>query len=660
MDAVELGYPVGVPNVMGSEVFGRARVTVNEVDAAASESNSRVSILVNTSIDRCSTFLNQKDVTITVNNLESASCDRTPESEPCKNESQPSNFRVKDSTEPLHFTGTSPPSSVQVQRKAGKMSRSSSRCSKRPRFAQLEDNTSSAGVDVIKDISDNLGPYHTTKCNSLEKMQMVKQKNIYNSKRSDKRNFKVPMKAKYDSFTIKAGLASCPATGGSNFFGVYGLKSDILDVTKHVDELSLKDLLDGTCECHSLSKDKGKKTASLNENFLHSVRKAWSSLPLAKPAQPQNFAEMGSSTNKKLLICPATSISLVPTDDNGDKGNSCTTDQSSWDKDSCSKPGTPVNHLDFQLYEPKDILERLTLPPPKDLEALLLDAAKSSAPSRSNSDMRSARHISRQVGLPPFPWSHAFNGHCRTNSDAVKLLTSRSTCQGRWARIPTSTTSLGTSTDCYTNLESLTYNQSLVPVSSSISRPWGDWGSSSLATCSKASVVGLESGVNLKDQVNAEHCPRVLAAAQTLCDIATQSWRRNPNGITRWPKKPSEKAMKARKSKLFDFLGRNGTNQISYSKRPKLSMIEDRKDLNHISSTRKEPINWSTPRSSRSSPNKTVRNLIAEKIHPTTNILQQSCMMPPPSKVVDKPCGSQQKLRKVMPNEWDSGRDRVD
>lgn len=160
-------------------------------------------------------------------------------------------------------------------------------------------------------------------------------------------------------------------------------------------------------------------------------------------------------------------------------------------QESCSKPGTPVNHLDFQLYDPKDILERLTLPPPKDLEALLLDAAKSSAPSRSNSDMRSAKQISRQVGLPPFPWSHAFNGHCRTNSDAVKLLTSRSTCQGQWARIPTSTTSLGTSTDCYTNLESLTYNQSLVPVSSSISRPWGDWGSSSLATCSKASVVGL-------------------------------------------------------------------------------------------------------------------------------------------------------------------------
>lgn len=174
----------------------------------------------------------------------------------------------------------------------------------------------------------------------------------------------------------------------------------------------------------------------------------------------------------------------------------------------------------------------------------------------------------------------------------------------------------------------------------------------------------------------AEHCPRVLAAAQTLCDIATQSRRRNPNGITRWPKKPSQKVMKAKKSKLFekpedvftirisqlasDNLVRKGTNQITSSKRPKLSVIGDRKDLNHISSTRKGPINWSTPRSSRSSPNKTVRDPISEKIHSTTNILQQSRMMPPLAKVVDKSCGSRQKLQKVVPNEWDRGRDRID
>lgn len=48
-------------------------------------------------------------------------------------------------------------------------------------------------------------------------------------------------------------------------------------------------------------------------------------------------------------------------------------------------------------------------------------------------------------------------------------------------------------------------------------------------------------------------CPQLLAAAQTLCDIAVQSANHNnPNGILRWPKKLSQKSMKARKSKLIE------------------------------------------------------------------------------------------------------------
>lgn len=52
MDAVELPYPVDVAapvKLMGSEGFGRARVTVKDVDAC-----------VNPSIARCSTFLRHK------------------------------------------------------------------------------------------------------------------------------------------------------------------------------------------------------------------------------------------------------------------------------------------------------------------------------------------------------------------------------------------------------------------------------------------------------------------------------------------------------------------------------------------------------------------------------------------------------------------------
>lgn len=59
MDAVELEYPVDVPKFMGSDGFGRASVTVNEV--VACESNTRgVSIIAKSSIERCSTFLRQK------------------------------------------------------------------------------------------------------------------------------------------------------------------------------------------------------------------------------------------------------------------------------------------------------------------------------------------------------------------------------------------------------------------------------------------------------------------------------------------------------------------------------------------------------------------------------------------------------------------------
>ncbi|KAH7550212.1 hypothetical protein JRO89_XS13G0155500 [Xanthoceras sorbifolium] len=623
MDAVELGYLVDVPRLMGSEGFGKARVTVNEAEvvgagAGACESSSRVSFLVNS----CTTFLRQKDVTSTVNDSESALWDKIPETELHKHDNQLPGIQAEDSFEQVQSRGSNCPSStsrsefVQVQRKAGKVSRSSSGGSKRPRLAQLEDNMSSAGVDDIKDISDIVGPC-PTKCNSLEKSQIAKQKNNCSGRRGDKRNFKVPMKAKYDTFSMKAGLASfSSAAGGNNLLGLYGLKSDARDVTNHVDELPLKDLLDGSLyDCPSLTKDKDKKAANRNENFLLSVRKACTILPLSKPVQSPNFAEMDGSSCKKLLVSPPSSVCLVSSGVNSDQKDSSATNLSSCDKESCSKPGTPVNPLDFPLYQPKDIFERLALPPPKDLEALLLEATKPSASSRTNSDIRSGKLISRRPSLPPFPWSHTFNGHCRTNSDAVKLLTSRTTCQGQWARIESSAISHGTPTDCFTNLELLTYDQSLVPPSTSVSIPWHEWGSS--LTSSKASLVNLDiafllnvaSGVGPKNQVLvdaicSEHCPKVLAAAQTLCDMATQSLRRNPNGSIKWPKKPSQKAMKARKSKSFEKPEElSSTGQIS-------------------------------------SPNRSVRDLIAEGRHSSVDVPRQSCMMPPPapgpSRISDK------------------------
>lgn len=168
-------------------------------------------------------------------------------------------------------------------------------------------------------------------------------------------------------------------------------------------------------------------------------------------------------------------------------------------QDSCSQAETPFSLLDFSLYQPKDVLEQLALPPPKDLESLLLDAAKPAGSSKSTHDQRLGKPITHRANLPPFPWAHAFSGHCKTNSDVVKLSTSRSSCQGRWQRIGSTAGSLGDVTDRFKDLESFTYDQSLVPshvskldiveneVGPSASFPQDEWCPSSSTTCSKAS-----------------------------------------------------------------------------------------------------------------------------------------------------------------------------
>lgn len=73
-------------------------------------------------------------------------------------------------------------------------------------------------------------------------------------------------------------------------------------------------------------------------------------------------------------------------------------------------------------------------------------------------------------------------------------------------------------------------------------------------------------------------CPLLIAAAQTLCDFTIQPGNQNnPNGILRWPKKLSQKSMKARKSKLIEKpLERNGTIVSS------LELNSSIKNNNHV------------------------------------------------------------------------------
>ncbi|CAL8157367.1 unnamed protein product [Prunus armeniaca] len=690
MEAVDLTFPVdvaGAQKFMGMEGLVRAGVTVKELEPCDLD---RVSVRASPLTEACSSFLSDKEVT----NVVSAS-----EYEPSKLGGQLLSYQGEELSRHQHCRGKNGfllhtgAESVQLERKSGKVSKMGSSTSKRPRIARLEDPTSLAGVDGIRDMSDKLGSY-LTKCSSSDKNQLAKQKNNCTSKRGDKRNLKLHAKTKHDSFSVKAGLPSFgSAAGGNNFFGVHGLKSDNHDVTKLVDDVLLNELLDGTCKCPSLDKGKGKKPANVNDSFLHSVRKASFVLQLPRSVQPQHIAEVDSNSDKIMSPWPLSTSSVVTSGVNGDKGEPVITDLSSCNEvqDSHKKPETPANPLDLPLCEPKYILERLALPPPKDLESLLLDAAKPALSSKSTPDPCSGKQISRRASLPPFPWSHTSNGHCRTSSDAAKLSTSKGTCQGRWQRIGKNiVSSLGAVTNNFTDLESLTYDQSLVPSarlkiagsenqvspSISVSLSWFRRDSSSGATCSKQSFVPLESGGKVNHSGNDEHCPQILAAARTLCDMATCSSRQNPDGIIRWPKKPLQKAMKARKLKSIekpeeaygtsvvvsgsDNLRRSVNRMMLPPKKPRLSMVDDRKDFNNFSCVTKGPINWSTPRSSRSSPGKSLKESIVDIRHSTTDVARQSYMMPPPARVPEKASNKREKMGKLLTMEWNRGRDRLD
>ncbi|KAJ0559209.1 hypothetical protein HanHA300_Chr06g0197791 [Helianthus annuus] len=145
----------------------------------------------------------------------------------------------------------------------------------------------SLNVTEIVDVNDlpkELGSC-PEKYNIADKTYAAKQKTSVSGKRSEKRNGKLS-KNKCDIFSIKAGLSSFRSSaGGNSVLGIYGSKRDICDFAKHVDEVSLNELLDGSYKCPDSIKVKEQSTEGLNGSFLLSVREACSVLHLQKPAQ---------------------------------------------------------------------------------------------------------------------------------------------------------------------------------------------------------------------------------------------------------------------------------------------------------------------------------------------------------------------------------------
>ncbi|XP_031393679.1 uncharacterized protein LOC116205273 isoform X2 [Punica granatum] len=646
MDAVELPYPVdvvaGAPvcKLMGSDGFGRALVGPTVKEAEHRDFDRPVTLASPPSIERFSALHGEKGTAHASKSLFEGKIAATGYRG--HNDLLPS-FKNKDfcpnpSTGHTKFIQLPGGDERQLQLKAGKVSRSNGKCSKRARITREEESSSSRITDAheVGDLSSKA----LVKSTFLERSQSGKQRNI-GSKRGDRRNFKFPLRTKSDYFPVKGcSSVSNLSTAGSNALGVYGLKSDIHDVMKLVNDLSLKEILEGTIKCPILGKEKGKKAANANEAIIQSVRKVCCMLQPVKSSKSQNLPDFD---NPDIKVCSSllSSASLEESAVDDDSGDPNKVELSSCNEESYRKSEmTPVHPLGTPVYLPLDLFKRLALPAPKDLDSLLVDAAKPISSSKSASDLRSGKQVlARRGGLPPFPWSHAFNGYSRTNSDAAKLATGRSTCPGKWVRMKDPAALFRGTLDSFTDLDSITYDWNLVPcrtvemvaleskiaTDESPALPFGELGSSSSAAFSVASGAPLGCGDEMEHQQQGDCSSSLIAAAQTLCEIATSS-RKKSLDKTKWPKKqPSQKAMKAWKLKLGNDkpeelpaspLRPNGLvtypDKIWPSKKPKFSTTER--------CFAKAPISWATPRSSRSSPSRLVRESISETKLSVVNI----------------------------------------
>lgn len=513
---------VDVSKLMGSESFsGGARKL------------ERPSVAIAPSIDRISGSVRRKEL---------AFWSKMPQNE---FSGQQSSHHVEDALED-HSVGKSNTilpltlglEAAQSHRNCGKVGRNSTSNSKRSRIMQMDASVNKTGEDgkgISTEISANL-----TNCKNGERTQMLKQRQNSSGKRSDKRNGKVTK----SNFSLKSLVGFGSAAGGRNFLGMYGLKSDVMDVTKDVDDLPLRELLDGSYKCAPSPKDRRNNASNSSDSLMQLVRNANSMLRCQKSVQMQNCSNVDSK-----LSCR----------NDGDKGETRTDNLSSSDQVqeySCKVQSVPTM-CHAPLYTPKDVLERLALTPSKDLDSLLVDTVKF-ASSRNSSDLRLSKPSSQRNGLPPFPWSHPCSGHPKTVPDSAKLSTNKMVCQGRWVRVENTLTPLKGSTGFLEELQSLTDNHKLVPTGVQVSGPLKNENAStnrdSLTTCERISS-------SLAASNTSEVSPGVLAAAETLCriathstlcKIATHSLKQNTEVTTKSLKKPSQKGGGMRACKLTE------------------------------------------------------------------------------------------------------------
>ncbi|CAH9089756.1 unnamed protein product [Cuscuta epithymum] len=606
-----------------------------------------------------------------------ASWNNVTEDEVCRDVDEQSVIWSKETSEGLNSStnvAKTAKLNARSQLKPRKAGRNASGSSKGLKMLEVDGSVSKTGEDDARAI-ETLSNHAS--CNNEEKVQMPKLRNNSTGKRGDKRLGKTSR----GNLSLKNGMISfSSAAGGHNFLGSYGLKSDTLDVAEKMEDMSLEELLDGSYMSPLFTKYKEKKATSSNESLLHAIRNACSLL--------QKPERVKSCSDDDKIAEPMHIASFSATEADGIKADACTSAVSSYDKEACGKLKTAEACVNLPPCKHVDILKHISLPPTKDLDALLLDATKHTS-SRNNPDPRLGKPTSSQrIGLPPFPWSHGYSGNHKSGPDASKPSTSRTACQGKWVRVNDIFTPQDGCPSFAVDLQSLTYDHSLVPSGSKpsvipergnqIQHPCDTQNGEPLESQTQSHVPsgGQTSDLSEKgntpavqaefasfdrvlssfatcsiSQVSSEEpSPRCLTAARTLCEIATRSVKRRTNGTVKCLKKPTQKSTRAPpKLKLSEkpekpFAAPNSMDMMRACegmlppKRPKLMLDGER---NGKATARNfDRKHWSAPRSVRPSSSKYCKNATSSetKGHSNSSFVDKLYMM--------KGCSSQQKAFK--------------
>lgn len=276
------------------------------------------------------------------------------------------------------------------------------------------------------------------------------------SKTGKKRSCKSDRMTGAGSFGRKTGPIN-PNAGGKNILGIYGLKSNSIDVSKHMANLTLTDLLNGYCEVARFSRTDTRESNINNENIIQTVKNICKILPSQSVISKKKVNDLDNtySLNGQLSGWPISQNKVnemnfgAKIEDTTDQGKVVGQESSRrkevWSSEPCEADSEglvkattnsvfPVHNLPF--YQPEEFSKCLGIPSVETVDTLIAQCPFQMAAGLQSSSLRHSNTYTVQSGtIPPFHWSLPHVGPYKGYLDTGRLSMNRNTMQSRWIRV---------------------------------------------------------------------------------------------------------------------------------------------------------------------------------------------------------------------------------